>query len=76
MPEDRLSTAVVVVKLMKMGQSTNTNTIYDILKVTTGDCHNSMFVKVFHNDGNYWADEGKPAVGSVVVLKSMKVSFK
>lgn len=75
-----MSTAGVVVEVVKEGHVSKTNTIYDIIKVadkgltdpTSTQTH--LMIKVFHNDKVDWPENGKPTRGQVIVLKDMVVS--
>ncbi|XP_045123192.1 uncharacterized protein LOC123511406 isoform X2 [Portunus trituberculatus] len=74
----KFSTAGVVVELVKMRALTkNGKTIYDILKVADKTCtepaasQTHFMVKVFHNDGIDWPEDGMPAIGQVLVFKDM-----
>ena len=79
----RISTAAVLVEVVKMGELTKNGKItFDILKIADKTCtepsavQTHMMVKVFHNDGMDWLEDGKPQVGQVLVFKDMMVSLR
>lgn len=66
-----------MVEVVKIGVLTRNNTLYDILKVADkaltdpAASQTHMMVKVFHNDGKDWPENGRPAMGQVLVFKDM-----
>ena len=76
-----MSTAGVVVEVVKEGHTTKTNVVFDIIKVAdkgltdSNSTQTHFLIKVFHNDKIGWADDVKPARGQVMILKDMVVSM-
>ena len=77
-----MSTAGVVVEVVKMGHISKNNTVFDIIKMAdkrptfSTSTQTQMMVKVFHNDKVDWPEDGKPKRGQVMVLKDMMVSMR
>ena len=75
-PSRTMSTAGVVMNVVKKELMARSGNLYDIIKLADGNPTSVtiMFVKIFHNRDVHWARNGEPKRGDVLILRHMLVS--